>query len=215
MTGRHYLPVAVLACGMALSPVFAGESGSAALPAAPGGSSAGPEGPAPVAPARLVRVALDAKHDVSLPLWMIPPIPADPWTTIREMHEEKEAGDWLVPPAPGGDDPVVQRFFTPAGDAVTAIPGTVANFEGVPNLWGVVPADTNGDVGPHHYVQWVNLSFEVFSKQGASLYGPAAGASLWSGFGAPCENHNNGDPIALYDPMADRWVMGQFTSSGT
>src|SRR5207244_2454497 len=32
-------------------------------------------------------------------------------------------------------------------------------------------------------------------------------------FGAPCETHNDGDPIALYDPIADRWMISQFTTT--
>ena len=165
-----------------------------------------------VAPPRFVGAGTDARHDVSLPLWAIVPTPPAPWTMIREMHEEKEEGDWLVAPAPPVRDPVVQRSFGGAADAVTAIPGTMQNFAGMTNPDGVVPPDTVGDVGPNHYVQWVNLYFQIFNKQGVSLYGPAVGATLWNGFGHPCDNHNNGDPMVLYDPMADRWVMAQFTS---
>src|SRR5207302_10392157 len=28
-----------------------------------------------------------------------------------------------------------------------------------------------------------------------------------------CQSRNDGDPIALYDPMADRWLMAQFTAA--
>jgi len=65
-------------------------------------------------------------------------------------------------------------------------------------------------------VEWVNLSFAVFDKRtGALLYGPAAGNTLWSGFGGACQSKNNGDPIAQYDPAANRWVMTQFSVSTT
>jgi hypothetical protein len=87
------------------------------------------------------------------------------------------------------------------------------DFEGVGNIDGVYPPDTNGDVGPNHYVQWVNLHFQIWNKSGASLYGPAAGNTLWSGFGGACQSQNAGDPVVLYDPIADRWLMSQFTSS--
>ena len=49
------------------------------------------------------------------------------------------------------------------------------NFDGVNNLNGVLPPDTNGDVGPNHYVQWVNLSFAIYNKSGTQLYPPADG----------------------------------------
>ena len=50
-------------------------------------------------------------------------------------------------------------------------------------------------------------------RAGTLLYGPAAGNTLWSGFGNPCQNQNGGDPIVLYDQFADRWLMAQFTTS--
>ena len=78
------------------------------------------------------------------------------------------------------------------------------------------PPDTNGAVGATQYVQWVNESFAVFDKTtGALVYGPAAGNTLWSGFGGGCENNNDGDPIAQYDKMNNRWIMSQFSVSTT
>ncbi len=104
-------------------------------------------------------------------------------------------------------DPALQR--TEPGLALN-IPTPLQNFDGVNNVNGVLPPDTNGDVGPNHYVQWVNLSFAIYSKSGALLYGPAAGNTLWTGFGGPCQTSNDGDPIVQYDHLADRWMMSQF-----
>src|SRR5205823_737201 len=105
-------------------------------------------------------------------------------------------------------DPVVQRSFGPL-----AMPTPLLTFEGINNRNFVFPPDTQGDVGPNHYVQWVNLSFQIWDKTGTSLYGPANGNTLWTGFTGPCETQNGGDPITLYDPMADRWMMSQFTTA--
>src|SRR5450830_931119 len=58
---------------------------------------------------------------------------------------------------------------------------------------GVAPPDTEGRVGPNHYVQWVNLSFQIFSKSGALLAGPFPGNILWTGFGGPSQTFNHGD----------------------
>ena len=98
--------------------------------------------------------------------------------------------------------------------AAPLIPTPVQSVEGVGNVNGVLPPDTNGDVGPNHLVQWVNLSFAVYSKgtsttPPALLYGPAPANTIWSGFGGPCETRNDGDPIVRYDHLADRWVMSQ------
>src|SRR6266478_5686078 len=43
---------------------------------------------------------------------------------------------------------------------------------------------------------------------------PAANNTLWSGFGGPCQTENAGDPVVLYDQLADRWLLSQFTSAG-
>ncbi len=92
------------------------------------------------------------------------------------------------------------------------------NIEGVNNLNGVAPADTDGDIGPNHYFQIVNLAFAIFSREGALLYGPADNKTLWDGFIGPWTGTNDGDPIVLYDEAADRWMVSQFaiyTSDGT
>ena len=78
---------------------------------------------------------------------------------------------------------------------------------GAPN---VAPPDTNGDVGQDYYAQYVNLGWVVFRKSDGSRVTTQIGNSFWTGFGGACENNNNGDPIVLYDHLADRWVFSQF-----
>jgi hypothetical protein len=102
------------------------------------------------------------------------------------------------------------------------MPGTDFNFEGLSNednqavVGGMVaPPDTAGAVGPNHYVQWVNIVFAIWELDRSGdvatlVYGPAAGNSLWQGFGGICESNNNGDIIVLYDELANRWFMSQF-----
>ncbi|MCB0747846.1 MAG: hypothetical protein KDC90_10330 [Ignavibacteriae bacterium] len=86
----------------------------------------------------------------------------------------------------------------------------VNNWEGIDNIGGVYPPDTQGDVGLNHYIQMVNLSFQIWDKQGNSLYGPVDNSTLWDGFGDPWDGTNDGDPIVLYDEQADRWILTQF-----
>src|SRR5262249_45189249 len=50
----------------------------------------------------------------------------------------------------------------------------------------------------------------IFDKNGTSLRGPFDNNTLWDGFGGPCQTSNDGDPVALYDPLADRWMLSQF-----
>jgi len=95
--------------------------------------------------------------------------------------------------------------------------GPVIGIEGVGNVNGVMPPDTDGDVGPDHYFQMINLSFAIWDKQGTKLYGPANNSTIWQGFVGPWTGTNDGDPIVLYDEQADRWLATQFainTSNG-
>jgi hypothetical protein len=71
-------------------------------------------------------------------------------------------------------------------------------------------------VGATQYVQWVNTSFAIFNKTtDALIAGPTAGNTLWSGFGGGCQTNNDGDPIVLYDKLAQRWIFSQFSVSTT
>jgi len=88
--------------------------------------------------------------------------------------------------------------------------GPEINFEGIANVNGVYPPDTDGDVGPNHYFQMINLSFAIWDKNGNKLYGPADNSTLWSGFVGPWTGTNDGDPIIIYDEDADRWIASQF-----
>lgn len=76
-----------------------------------------------------------------------------------------------------------------------------------------LPPDTNGDVGLNNFIQYANTGWLVLDKSGNRVAGPFAGNNFWAGFGGPCESDNAGDPIVLYDKIADRWLFSQFTSS--
>ena len=102
-------------------------------------------------------------------------------------------------------DPVLQGLISGP-----RAPSIGVNFEGVNNVNFVLPPDPVGDIGPNHYVQMVNLSFAIWNRNGSILHGPVNNNSLWQNFGGPCETTNNGDPIVLYDHLADRWLMSQF-----
>jgi len=103
--------------------------------------------------------------------------------------------------------------------SLTAIPTTLANFEGLSNqdnfnLFGfrVNPPDPMGDVGPNHYVELINLVLGIYDKQGNMLVGPVAIGDLWAGFAIPDCTDPSGDPVVLYDQLEDRWLLSQFTT---
>lgn len=151
-----------------------------------------------------------ARFDISLPLRLISPKPIvalgkrgglikDPGN-IQKNNIVNDS-DAL--------DPVVQ---TQTG--VQRIPAPLASFNALSNIAGVNPPDPNADVGLNHVVVMSNLSFHILDKSGVSVFGPAANNTVWSGFGGDCENDNSGDPVVLYDQIADRWLLSQFTASG-
>lgn len=149
------------------------------------------------------------RFDISPPLRTIQP--------ILVLKPKDKAKDDRGTPGPINNtqhdpDPAVQ---TSAGRGVFSqdIPPTGANFNGMTNTLGLAPPDPNGDIGPNHYVQMVNLRFQIFNRSGGSLYGPANINTLFTGFGGPCETENAGDPVVLYDQLANRWLLSQFTDS--
>ena len=100
------------------------------------------------------------------------------------------------------------------------MPAPLRNFDGLSNINGALRPDTSGDVGPNHYMQWINLSFAIYNKQGAMVYGPAAGTTLFPN-SSVCGTQNGendesqyhrgygGDPVILYDQFANRWFATQ------
>ncbi len=109
-------------------------------------------------------------------------------------------------------DPVLQGSVR---DNIPEPMALIQNFDGVSNTYGVYPPDTQGDVGPNHYVQVVNLGFQIWNKTGTSLYGPANLNTIWTGIPSPWNGTNNGDPIVLYDQAANRWMIAQFSLPNT
>ncbi len=131
--------------------------------------------------------------------------------------EEREAAENPKIPHFHKDSPdVVVQDRTASLMALIApsIPNTTLNFDGIP-FPGVgcncAPPDTNGEVGATQYVQIVNEGFQVFNKStGASILGPVGITTIWGGFGGVCQSNGDGDPVVLYDQLANRWVISQF-----
>ncbi len=96
----------------------------------------------------------------------------------------------------------------PASDAIDV------NIEGISNTYGVAPPDTDGDVGLNHYIQMVNNGFQIFDKSGTALTVPADLETIWANLPGPWVG-NYGDPVVLYDELADRWLLTQFSLPGS
>ncbi|MEO8195953.1 MAG: hypothetical protein ABI689_04440 [Thermoanaerobaculia bacterium] len=163
------------------------------------------------APAAVYRGVSPVDHfDISPPLRDIPPLrQVGGEEPGREVREGMEGEDRDKPLGPQDVDTSVQDRVG-SGE----MPAPSVSFDGPSNISSVSPPDPVGDVGPNHYVAMSNLSFQIFDKTGTSLYGPALNNTLWAGFGGACQTENSGDPIVLYDQIADRWMLSQFTAAG-
>jgi hypothetical protein len=136
--------------------------------------------------------------------------PGDPEYEIpRRVTSQAEVPEWT----PGQIDPLlaVQEMQQSLLGRQVGMTMPILNFAGEP-FTGVRPPDTVGDVGPNHYIQLVNhpsgTSILIFDKTGTLLSGPTILTSLWTQ-GGPCAT-GHGDPIVLYDRMADRWLLSEF-----
>ena len=94
------------------------------------------------------------------------------------------------------------------------MPSIEQNFEGVGNLNGVFPPDTNMAVGPNDILETTNFSFAIYDKQGNTLLGPETLGTLFQGMGGQCDPGvdpaaNGGDPVAVYDEQANRFIVTQ------
>jgi hypothetical protein len=137
-----------------------------------------------------------------------PRIPASPGSLVT-VPEGEPLPPEPPPPRQPVDDPVIQLEEGETGEAprrgalskpIVNIPGLTADAN---------PPDTVGDVGTKHYVQMVNATeFKIWNKRGRPLTGPIRFGSLWPD-GEIC-NADAGDPIVVFDHLADRWLLSQF-----
>jgi subtilisin-like proprotein convertase family protein len=174
--------------------------------------------PAAAAPQSILPVA----YAVSPRIADLPPIETKP---EGEFDEEEKVGPprtfrtedpWAEP----SRDTVVQEAQDLSPEPSLADPEV--SFDGLSNQnnaasfgFQVSPPDTNGDVGPNHYVQMTNLLVRVFNKAGAPVSQPFRLSTLFQQLGGQCAAEDAGDPVVLYDPLADRWLLTQFAFATT
>jgi hypothetical protein len=98
-----------------------------------------------------------------------------------------------------GPDPAWQKEMGSKSEGAIML----HNFEGTSNVNGKTPPDTQGDVGPNHYFQVINVSYQIWDKNGNSVLGPGNISDIWAAFSPSTLT----DPIVLYDEHADRWFI--------
>ncbi len=84
----------------------------------------------------------------------------------------------------------------------------LTNIEGL--RAGGAPHDPSGDIGLDYYIQAVNVTrFQIFNKDGTAASNPIAANTLWQ----PLGRSSRGDPIVLYDQVAQRWYITEFPAA--
>lgn len=116
-------------------------------------------------------------------------------------------------------DPVIQKGVSTAArglNEATVLTGfdggsnqDNANVNGIQ----VAPPDTQGDVGPNHYIQMTNSVTTIFDKSGNALLGPVPNSVFFQNLDPVLAGTNDGDPVVLYDEFEDRWIVSQFAVS--
>ena len=209
------------ACSANVEPNDNASTSDASAPSVATAQPASPFVPAPADTSRVVvqrgpRVEL-ARAESSLPLAQLPDVGEE------EEDEENEHEVMRLPrtsSAPANRrphyDPVRQ-----SGVPRQSMPVKLLDFAGQghatsPSTQTGTPPDTNGAVGPNHYVQVVNGGIEVWNKQGGVVAASKLVKALWTNYqgtnaGNGCSTRNDGDPVVLYDQLADRWFITQFS----
>ncbi len=123
--------------------------------------------------------------------------------TIKQPNQGNMTGstDWV--------DPVAQQSF-----ARGQMPDPITSFDGlhISDGGGWHPPDTNGDVGPNHYIQTVNIAIGIYDKTtGAELVNLPYNTFFQGPAGSPCDTQNRGDVVVLYDAQVDRWIVTDFS----
>ncbi len=148
-----------------------------------------------------------------------------------EKPEPARGGKDFEPGKPERVGDTNRPFTDPLADRSIGSPSALAEIKASTNgtpvdpSFRVAPPDTTGDVGPNHYVQWVNLRYAVYTLTRDASHNitgfnlvpgfPKNGNVVWQGFGGRCQTDNDGDPIVQYDQLADRWILTQFAVSAT
>ena len=122
----------------------------------------------------------------------------------QEVNPKRRDANQAVPGKglPAGPDPLWQQQ-----SKSTMIKGKepILSFQAAAS--STIPTDPTGAVGPNHFMNSWNSSFRIWDKQGNSLIPAASLGTIWPG-------QTLGDPIVMYDQIADRFIITQFYSNG-
>jgi len=158
------------------------------------------------------KVNIDLRGIKNTPKWQ-------PGESIKDMPRRRFDPNYVAPGAPKNpvafiNDRLMSNQRAMSANAMSNTRAIEQQFDGS-GYTGVNPPDTTGDVGLDYYIQSINGSsgsiFTIYDKAtGALVSGPTNMETLGSGNCAT----GAGDPIVLFDEMANRWMLSEFSSFG-
>ncbi len=196
---------------LAIIAVMAALPSNMAAPAATAGRSAtGSASSAQNAPGIEQWVGAPVAPTLTQAVRDLPPYVVQPQLD-REINPRMSTNDALDPNfrVKSGIDPLLAVQAEAPAASPDGFGTPIFNFNG-DGYQFLNPPDTIGDVGANHYIQMVNATV-------VSIYNKTTGALIQTfdltALGG-CAT-GSGDPIVLYDQLADRWFLSEFGSGSS
>ncbi|MBK9290167.1 MAG: T9SS type A sorting domain-containing protein [Bacteroidetes bacterium] len=155
-------------------------------------------------------------HGLSRPLRELPQLTEEEFNALVEKGKNRLRSQSWVPKQrlypfaetalPKDGDPIRQTEM----GTVTNRP-VFLNFDGQTSPYK--PSDVNGDVNETHYFQTINTVYAIYNKSGQLVAGPTNLNLLFEGVTG--SQYNDGDPIVLWDEAAQRWLVAEFSITGS
>ncbi|MDC0477764.1 GEVED domain-containing protein [Flavobacteriaceae bacterium] len=131
-------------------------------------------------------------------------VPADEDAYKKLGREKRWHGNKVVPGKglPNGDDPLL---YLQENVVTKSSRDPILTFETTSNT--ATPSDPTGEIGRDYYFASWNSSFRFFNLDGTAASPPSSLSTLFG-------SDESGDPIAMYDSEADRYIITSMGSSG-
>lgn len=141
----------------------------------------------------------------------LPPSPLLP-TLDREINPRMTLSGEIGPDfdPPNKPDPLLEVQAAAPAAQPDGFDTPLFNFNGQGYTF-VNPPDTVGDIGKDHYIQMINATrVAIYDKTTGALVIPTFDLTALGG----CAT-GSGDPVVLYDQLADRWLLSEFGSGSS